>query len=464
MSAWREKPVHRLASVTEQLKVALKSGEGDHGRQRIMRAGMTGIATIGARGLMFLISLLSLPLASHYLGKERFGVWLTLLGLINWFAIADLGLSSSLITSLSTARGTGDQRQARTIVTSALLTAAAIVLIILSLFFLLSPYLDWAALLNVSSPDARAETRAAFGVVALCFALRILASTTANIYAAYQEGYRYQFWSALCSLFSLLGLLVGIWMQSGLPILIGFFAGGWLLGDLFSTIYLFGFHRPGLRPAIEFFDRGVARGLLSKGFQLWLAQISTIILFQTDLIVVAWLYGASAVSEYGTMLRLFTIVGVTQAAFITPLWSAYSESLAKQDFGWMRRTLNRSLRLSLYWSVSVSVLIALAAGGLFSVLVTPDIRPDYRLLAPMMATEIINSPARCYAIALNGIGATRSQAIFGPLTGLLNLFLSWYLGKNWGPPGVAWATTISLALYMIVILRVEVKQRMLGLS
>ncbi len=451
-----------LEQLTSRLKAVwrLEPQSADLGQRRISRAKITGVATIGVRGLMFLVGLLSLPLASHYLGKERFGLWLTLIGLVNWFGLADLGLANSLINTLSTADGSGDRRLARVAVASATAMVIGIIAILLSAFIVANPFIDWAEIFNVSSPQARSEAAVAFAVVIFCFALRMLASIVASVYAAYQEGHLYQIWSALCSLISVIGLIVAIWAQGGLPTLIGSFVGGWLLGEALSAFYLFGWRRPDLRPSWRYVDWSKAKTLLSGGVELWLAQISAILLFQTDLIIVAHLFGASSVAGYGTALRLFSIVGVAQAAFTTPLWAAYSESLARRDIGWLERTFERSIRLSLLWSAPATIVIALGAGWLFDLLVTSDIQPESSLLIPMMATEIINSAARCLAILLNGIGATRSQAIFGPVASVLNLALSWYLGKAFGPAGVAWATAICLGSLTLFVLRRDAKRRL----
>ncbi|MBK6799321.1 MAG: hypothetical protein IPG76_21690 [Acidobacteria bacterium] len=81
--------------------------------RRIFRAGGTGIATLLARGIVVAVGLFTLPITSHYLGRERFGLWLTLSSFISWFKMADLGLANSLINALSAADGRDDRESAR---------------------------------------------------------------------------------------------------------------------------------------------------------------------------------------------------------------------------------------------------------------------------------------------------------------------------------------------------------------
>lgn len=437
--------------------------DNSHGERRLRRAGLTGVVTLLSRGINLSVSLLSLPFASHYLGKERFGLWLMLVGLINWIGLTDLGLSNSLITALATAEGQGETARAQNAVASAFWLSVAVALGLLLLFLSIAPFVDWARVFNLSTAQARAEIGLAVAVVFGCFLLRMLAALLASVYAAYQEGYVYQYWSALCGLLSAVGLLLAIRLQAGLPSLIGGFVGGWLLGEFCSALYLFGWHRPALRPAWRHFDRAEARLLLRNGGQLWLAQISAIALLQTNLLVVAQLFGAQAVAAYGTALRLFNFVGSAQAAFVAPLWAAYSEALARRDHAWLAQTFRHSLALSLGFVIPAALFVAWAAPWLFGWLVTADVQPSGALLIALCATEVLNAAARCIAMLLNGLGAIRSQAVFGPVAGLVNLVLSVFLGKTFGAAGVAWATAICLGWFWIVLQGREARWRVQSL-
>ena len=302
--AWHVANNYRcLISLAHQFKQTLQARlhPPNHGERRLRRAGLTGVVTLLARGIGLGVSLLSLPFASHYLGKERFGLWLVLIGLVNWVSLTDLGLANGLINALSTADGREDRAQAQTVVASAFWVSLTVAAVLLALFFLVNPWLDWPRIFNVASAQARAEVGLAVAVVMCCFVLRMLAGLLSSVYVAYQEGYVYQGWCALCGLLSAAGLLTAIKVQAGVPGLVGGFVGGWLLGELLSALYLFGWHRPWLRPAWRHFDPAQARQLLRSGSQLWVAQVSHVALIQTDLLVVTLLFGAQAVAGYGTV-------------------------------------------------------------------------------------------------------------------------------------------------------------------
>ena len=432
--------------VTDRLKAGLRTPSND---RRIRRAGLTGIATLVARGVTVSLGLITLPLTSHYLGKERFGLWLTLSSFIAWFAVADLGLANSLVNALSTADGKDDRLRARQAVASVFWMVTAIAIAAVLLCLSVAPLVPWARIFNVESPRAVAEITPAVIAVLIFCALRLPASIVGSIYLAYQEGYVYQIWNGLSGLLAAFGLWAAIRLQAGLPWLCAAFLGAMLLADLVSAIHMFRSRRNWLAPLPRHFDWPRAKWLMRRGAQFWIAQTSTILLLQTDLVIVSWLFGASEVTGYGTALRLFTLVGAVQTAFVAPLWAAYGEASASGDAAWVSRTFKRSIRVSLLWAVPATIVMFAAMPWLFGFLVPADVTTSAPLRLAMMITEIINSITRCIAMLLNGLGAPRTLAIIGPTGGLANIVLSLCWGKMIGTPGVAWATAVCLSFFWI---------------
>jgi O-antigen/teichoic acid export membrane protein len=413
---------------------------------------LTGTATVLAKGLSVGLSLVTLPLTSRYLGKELYGVWLTLSNFIVWMMIADLGLANSLINALSTADGRDDKRAAQNAVASAfwLVTAIAAALILISVPVV--PFIPWQEIFNLESRQSVSELTSAVLVVIIFCALRLPSSIIGCIYQSYQEGYIHQFWSGVSGLLSVAGLVAAIRLQYGLPWLVGAFLGGMLLADLLTAFHLFGRRRAWLKPLPRYFDLRHAKWLLRRGGQFWVAQMSTVLLLQADLIIVSVMFGAGEVAEYGTALRLFTLIGAIQTAFIAPLWPAYGEAAVRGEPGdieWVSRTFKRSIRISLWWSIPASIAMFLAIPWLFNILTTPDLHSNPHLRLAIMVTEVINSITRCIVVLLNGLGAVRTIAVIGPVSGILNILLSFILGNFIGSPGVAWASAICLSLFWI---------------
>lgn len=438
------------------------SHSGDSGRRRTRQARWTGIATLLARGIAIGLSIATLPLASRYLGRERYGLWLTLVSFITWISILNFGLSNSLVNVL--VREDDESQTSRQAVSSAFW-----LIILVASFFILAalavtPLIDWAAILNVSSSQAREELRDSITLVVVCTAIRLPTSIVIAIYQAYQQGYLYQIWSGIGGVVSAFALVVAIQLGAGLPWLVAVSFGGFICADLIGLTHQLGWSRSWLRPSLSAFRWSGAIQLIKQGLQFWLAQLSVILTFQVGLLVTSRLFGAGQVAEYGTMLRLFTLVGAIQTAFVEPLWAAYSEAFARHDYRWVVETFRHSLRVSLLWTVTATFAVLALMPWLFRMLVKADITPAWSLALAMMALEIVSAAARCISTLLNGLGALRLQAICGPIAGLTNLLLSVVLGRLIGPAGVVWATVTCLLIFWIALMGRDAGRRVVRLQ
>jgi O-antigen/teichoic acid export membrane protein len=425
---------------------------GSQGKKRIKRAFVTGITTVLVKGITVSAGLISIPLTSHYLGVERFGLWLTLSSLLTWISVADLGLANSLTNVLAVSDEKTEKKRAREAVASAFYLMVGIAFLITLCFLILYPFISWAGVFNVTSAQARSEAGPAIIAGMLYFALRLPLSIPGRIYAAYQEGYYYQLWSGLSSIISVIGLIVSIQLRTDIPWMVSAFFGSLLIGDFISAIHIFIYYKPWLMPRIKNWKLLQAKYLLKVGFLFWIVQISAIVFLQTDLIIVAQLFGANEVATYGVTLRLFSLIGIIQAAFIMPLWPAYSEAQSRKDIDWIIRTFKNSLWVSLAWSMISGICLLGFSPLIISNWVSPSAVPSYSLLLAMFLTAILTACGQCISMLMNGLGEIKSQVIISSSAGLANLILSIVLGHLIGSSGVAWATGICVLIFSLILI------------
>jgi O-antigen/teichoic acid export membrane protein len=439
-----------------------KPDSDGHGQQRIRRATLTGITTLAVRGVSTGASLLSIPLTAHYLGVERFGLWLTLSMLVNWVSLTDLGLANSLTNVLSSNQQ--NSPQAKQAVSSAFWLMVGMAIALTLVFFTLHPWVRWDRLFNVTSAQATSEVGWAAIAFFVGFILRLPLSLAGRIYTAYQEGYFYQAWGGLSSLASVIALVVAIQFQVGLPQLVMVFFGTSLLGDLLATIHAFGWRWRSLRPQLSAFNQKQAKWLLKTGLQFWVIQISSIIFFQTDLIIVAQLFGAREVATYGTVLKLFALLGTIQTAFLFPLWPAYSEAFARKDISWIIETFRKTVVLSLLWSILTGLVLTLFTRNIITLWLNQTVEVEASLVLAMFVTSVLLALGHCLGTLLNGMGMIKSQVIFGLAGGVANIVLSIALGHLLGVAGICWATAICILIFPIGIIGFHTLKILQGLK
>ncbi len=396
------------------------------------------------------IALISVPLTSKYLGAERYGMWLILNSFLAWVILADFGLANSLRNILATAHGQGDREKAKTAVSSVFGLILVIVALVGLLFWFLHPQIDWSKVFNVSSPLAKEDASSAMVVVAAIFLAQLILAAPLDIYSAYQEGYLSNIWAALSTIASLIALITAVSQHANLPTLaLAVFATP-LLGNVAAGIHLYFWSRPWLRPSFTHFKWDQAWSLLKVGFQFWLGQITVIILLQTDLLVVAQLFGAVDVARYGVALKLFSLISTIQGTLVFPFWSAYTEAFSRREFKWVTKTFKHSVLLGLAWSITTSLFMVIFGQQFIRFLTTKEISPELDLLISMSTTTVLYGIMSSFNIFMNGIGEIKIQAFIGPPSSIFNLAASILLGRWIGPAGVSLATAITVLITLLI--------------
>jgi O-antigen/teichoic acid export membrane protein len=434
--------------------------DGEKGKERSRRANKSSLITLLNRGISIGIGLISIPLTAKYLGTERFGMWLTLSTFLAWVGAADLGLANSITNALATADGKENKKQAREIISSAFCLMLVIVVVTLALMLIIYPFISWAKIFNVSSKQAILESDLAVLIGMIIFLIRLPLSIPSRMYNAFQEVYIYQIWSIGSNLLSFVTLLIAIQFHAGLPFLLGTFYGVALLGDLFAGIYMFGWRRPWLMPNLNNFRWLHAKWLLKTGILMWLSQISAIVMFQTDLIVVAQLFGASEVSGYGVTLKLFSLTPIIVSAILSPLWGAYSEALSRNDIPWIITTFKKTLYFNLFWSFPLGIFICLLCPWIVGSWVSKDVIPNNNLLLSMFVTSIVTVIAHSIGILTAGLCEVSISAKTGIAQGFANIFLSITLGQFMGVAGVSWSSAICLLIFSIGIMGTQIVKKL----
>jgi O-antigen/teichoic acid export membrane protein len=438
----------RAGNQSSSMIVPVKSDTGNKS-SRNYKVLLTGALSLVAKGGAAIANIVSLPLLAKYLGQERFGVWLVASSFLAWSSIADLGLANTLKNNLAEADGQGDVQRAIWAITSTIFAICGLTIILLAILLVVNPFIPWMRVFNVQQGFTEIST---FGLVcSLLFVARIPLAIPNQVYSGYQEGYYYQVISGVTNLLAL--VMLGLVTQIGgdLSALAWAFFGTLMAADVLAGFHLFGRHRPELFPDWENFDLGTALKIMRSGLQIWVAQVSSIAVFQTDLIIVAQLFGAPEVAIYGVVLRLFTITSFLQGAFLSPLWPAYTEAAARGDRSWIMTTFRRSLVISLAMAMTVGGILMFAVPYLVKIWVNPHARVDPLLLGGMLSTVVLMAQGNAISILANGLGKMKFQATVAPIFALFNLGLSILLGKWLGMAGVTIATSIGILIFSILL-------------
>ena len=118
----------------------------DKGHSRSVKAKKNVLISVFVKGLGMFIGFVYYPLSLDFLGVAKFGIYLTLMSMVDWFLDLNIGIGHGLRNKFGEAIAHKDDKKALHYVSTAYIVLGAIVVIIMfSLLVgnLFIPWSDW---------------------------------------------------------------------------------------------------------------------------------------------------------------------------------------------------------------------------------------------------------------------------------------------------------------------------------
>ena len=110
------------------------------------------------RGLGFLISFVLFPLYLRYFNNNAvLGCWFTMYSVLTWINMFDLGIGHGLRNHLTADLSLGNYESARSHISSAYILMGGITLLVTLITLVVSRYIDWNRIFNISTEALSAE-------------------------------------------------------------------------------------------------------------------------------------------------------------------------------------------------------------------------------------------------------------------------------------------------------------------
>jgi O-antigen/teichoic acid export membrane protein len=400
--------------------------------------------------LSSLVTLLSLPLALHYLGPERYGAWATIASTVVFLNLFDFGIAGTLTNHIARSYALRDREYAARYTTNAFALSAAVACTAGAALALAWAHIDWVKLFNVSPRVSRSEVSETAAVAIALVLAGFPASLCSKIFAGHQEVHLGNVVVAAGTLANLAGLLAGIALRVSMPILFVMAAGGTTLCNLAALVGVVAWQKPWLRPRLSLIEWPIARELLSSGSGFFLLQIAGAVVFSSDNVVVSHYLGAARVTPYSVTWRLVGLTAVVQGLVFPALWPAYAEAYAKGDYGWLRVTFRTTMRVTLALNMGFALLLVAAGKPLIHWWAGEPAVPSTALLAAMALWAVISGCMTVESCLLAAVDRTRAQGVLSIIAAALNLALSIALVQRIGSLGVIVGTILSYLIVLVV--------------
>lgn len=406
--------------------------------ERALKAKRTGIWGVIYQGIYALAQLVSLGMLVRYVGKEQYGLWMTVLAASTWMTLANLGQTSAILTKMGTVALT-DRAAAQRIFSASFLLITSFSTILILFVLLIGPFPPWCHLLNAEDVGMSDSSVGAIAVAALVVSLLALPAGLGPFSVfAHQRGDLVHMVMSSGSLISLGSAGVAIWLHQPLWLVGAITLSGPLLGGV--ALWIMGLGN-GLvpRPQWVLVDRKTLGEMINTGFMFLLIDATTLMLLRTPDLLVAHLHGVDAVGPFASVGRLLLLMIALFQALLLPYWPALSEAAHRGDREWVQRVTKQTLAMVLgVWVVGATGIWFL--GSFFIHLWTGS--ADFAssdLIAAACAQSLGLGLFTWLSILLSALFQQRLLVVMSVLASLVFLPLAIFLGGRFGPVGVALA-------------------------
>jgi O-antigen/teichoic acid export membrane protein len=415
-------------------------------RGKGIKKNITGM--FGLKAVDVGISYLRFPLTLKFLGTELHGVWLTVGGIMNWFSFFNIGLGTGLRNKLAEALAEKDFTLARIYVSStytiiSIISSIMFVLLMISVFTL-----NWPEIVAV--PESYNEMLVTtLLIVFTFFAMRFVLQLVGTVLVADQKPALSQLLNTASSVI----FFVGVWfalkyrvMFGNLVVIGALSSGSVLLVQIVATIILFSKKYKYIRPSVKYIDWHKFKSLASVGVQFFIVQISVIIMFSTDNIIISQITGPADVVPYNVARKYFGIVEMLFLIVLEPFWSAFTQAYVKDEINWIKKSIRKLLMI---WGLSLggSVIMLALSGWVYDIWIGDMIIVPFHLSLLMMFFFMIKSWNNVFVYLINGVGKIRLQLYMSIVIAVINIPMSIFFAKNleMGSAGVILGTIVCLS-------------------
>ena len=407
----------------------------------------SGFFNLCFKSLSSILSLVYTPMLLLYLGKEKYGLWVTLLTIISWVNYFDVGIWQGLRNVLTRHITEGDLAEAKKAISTAYIVLSIISCAILLLLSILLVLTDWN---HVFSTQIDMKMTIGISFVFICINF-ILALSNTILYAL-QLAERVSLRSCIVQIINIVGIVILRSFSSENMVAVAvLFGSSTMIVYVANTLQLFRL-RPYLAPKINGFDRSKIKLICNVGVKFFIIQIMGLFLFTADNLLITHYFGSDAVTTYSIVNKVFNTAYSFFFAFLVPYWSRTTMAITKHDTNWMRTNIKRVFLFCALFCAGYFVIL-MVFKPLVAIWLNRSLEYAPGLILLMCVFYCVYSVFAVECQFINGTGAINVQLILYIIIGIVNIpfaiFLSVYL--KMGVVGVRLATTILITIAVVIL-------------
>ena len=299
------------------------------------------IGTILVKGLAMIVSLVTTSSYISYFadptGKGMLSLWLTILSVLTWILVFDIGVGHGLKNKLIAAYEKNDKNKIKGLISSAYISTAILSLTILALGTALIWSFDMHSVFNIEDTLIDSfSLKMSLWIIMLSICLSFVLKIVGNIFESLQK----QAVSNLLALSQTVLLLLYVSFASFatnsermIGISIAYLISS-VLPMIIATIVLFRTKLKGVGFSFKSFSIGNSKEVISLGGLFFIIQVCMLLINGTNTFIVQSLYNASefgAAAQYTYYHKIFNVCVVISQLLAGPIWAIVAKAKYSED-------------------------------------------------------------------------------------------------------------------------------------
>lgn len=342
------------------------------GNQRSVTVKKNIVGSFIIKCVSVIVSLLLVPATIGYVNAELYGVWLTVASVMTWINILDLGFTQGLKNKLTEALANDDIARGRILVSTTYAMMFVIFLPMCLIIEFLIPLIDWANLLNVNVAYSKDLTIVMHVVIALA-CLQMIVNVIVSVIAAFQKVALSNSFGVIGNVLSLCIILLLRYTCSPSLIALSFALGAMpIVVTIIATIILFNGRFKNVAPCWKAVDLRFTKELFTLGYKFFVINVQVLVLYLSTNVLMSNVSSPIEVARYNIAYRLLSVSMMVYTIITSPLWPAYTDAYARGDYGWMKNTRTKMVKV-LWMSILGCVVLVLLSTPLYHIWIGSEV-------------------------------------------------------------------------------------------
>lgn len=387
------------------------------------------------------IDFAKVPVLLSFLDSSHYGVYITIASIVYWTHQFDFGLGSGLRYKLTEAISKKNDERGKQLVSTAYISMAVIMLIVLLICTPIITTLNWTNILNCAFIGPL-ELMLCVCMVLAIFVVQFVLELISVVLQANQRAAVSNIFKPLANLLTVIIVLILrqyaynsltlACLAMTVPIVIVLFM---------ANVWFFTKRYKSIAPSFKDFRKDSIRDIYSLGLKYFSGQFSSLVVFSTASFLLSHFVNPSEATVYNTAWTYFGVLVMFNSMVLTPLVAAVTDAYVNGEDKWIT---NIYKKISIYsWLLTVGSLFLLAISQVaFHLWVGDKVIVPWTLSIVMAAYFICNVWVTPYKSFLSGVGKMNVSVIISFCKIVLFFPVAIFLIKLWQSTGLVLAILV----------------------